>query len=249
MPCSNTTNLSKTSVSLSGHSGNTESLDNTLSTFTSGYTNGIDHFVVIEDFADGNFTFEFAESPVDLLGDGTTIDLDFNELSLSLSEVKLAELGGGEDSDNLAVLSDSIKISVDGFLALLFFLPSLGILGEGLLLGVNPVLVESSLEFLWDVLSPNGGECSETSWGFDVTNNTNDFHGWGFDDGDWLDDISLDDLLTFSLLVMSGDVGHTSLVTNEGGKMDWCLNIISWERSYSSSVVSCSSSWQVGEGA
>lgn len=93
MPSTDTTNLSETSVSLSGHSGNTESLDDTLSTVTLGHTNGIDHLVVVEDLSNGDFTFEFAESPVDLLSDGTSVNLDFNEVSLSLSEVELVELG------------------------------------------------------------------------------------------------------------------------------------------------------------
>lgn len=93
MPSTDTTNLSETSMGLSWHSSNTESLDNTFSTVTSGNTNGIDHLVIVEDFTNADFGFEFAESPVDLLGDGTTIDLDFNEVSLSLSEVELIELG------------------------------------------------------------------------------------------------------------------------------------------------------------
>ena len=74
-------------------------------------------------------------------------------MSLLLSEVELAQLGHSENSDNSAVLLDSFEISLDGFLALLIFLPSLGILGEGLLLGVSPVLVESSLEFIREMLS------------------------------------------------------------------------------------------------
>lgn len=76
-------------------------------------------------------------------------------MSLSLSEVELAELGGSENSDDLAVFLDSFEISLDVLLALFIFSPSLGVLREGLLLGVHPVLVESSLEFLRDVLSPD----------------------------------------------------------------------------------------------
>lgn len=249
MPSTDTTNLSETSVSLSWHSSNTESLDNTSSTFTSGNTNSINHLVVIEDFTDGNFIFEFAKSPINLLSNSATVNLDFNEVSLSLSEVELIELSWGKNSNNLTVLLDSLKISLDWFLALLILLPSLGILWEGLLLWLAPVLVESSLNLVGDVLSPDSSESSETSWGFDVTNKTNNFHCWGLNDGNWLNDISLDDLLTFSLFVVSGNVSHTSLVTNEGSEVNWSLYVISWERSDSTSVVSCSSSWQEGEWA
>jgi hypothetical protein len=49
MPSTDTSNLSKTSVSLSLELLGTESLDNTLVTFTLGYTNSINNFVVLED--------------------------------------------------------------------------------------------------------------------------------------------------------------------------------------------------------
>lgn len=249
MPSSDTTNLSKTSVSLSGHSGDTESLDDSFGSLTSGHTDGVDHFEVVEDLRDGDLAFEFAESPVDLLGDGASVDLDLEEVGLSLSEVELVHLGGGEDSDDLAVLLDSLEVSLDGLLALLVLLPSLGVLGESLLLGLAPVLVESSLDLVGDVLSPHGGQSSQASGGLDVTNQTDNLHGGSLDDGDWLDDISLDDLLTLSLFVVSGDVGHASLVADEGGEVDGGLDVVSGEGSDSASVVSCSSSGEVGKGA
>jgi len=49
MPSTNTGNLSETSVSLSLELLGTESLNNTLVTFTLGYTNGINNFVSFED--------------------------------------------------------------------------------------------------------------------------------------------------------------------------------------------------------
>ena len=59
----------------------------------------------------------------------------------------------------------------------------MGILGEGLLLGVHPVFIESSLELSAQMLSPDGGQSSETSGGFDVTNNTGNNDGGSFEDG------------------------------------------------------------------
>ena len=55
----------------------------------------------------------------------------------------------------LSVLLDHGDISLDGLLAILG-LPSLGSLGEGLLLGVVPASVESSLGFVGDVVGPDG---------------------------------------------------------------------------------------------
>ena len=46
----------------------------------------------------------------------------------------------------------------------------LGILGEGLLLTLVPVLVETALNLIAQVLSPDGGEGSKTARSFNVTN-------------------------------------------------------------------------------
>lgn len=110
-------------------------------------------------------------------------------MSLLLLEAGLSDLGVGEDSNDRAVLLDSLKLSGDGGTRVLLVL--LGVLGEGLLLGSVPVLVESPLELVRKVLGPNGGERSETSGGLDVTDNTNDDHGRGLDNGDSLDNLSL----------------------------------------------------------
>ena len=45
----------------------------------------------------------------------------------------------------------------------------LGVLGEGLLLALVPVFVESSLDLIAQVLSPDGGEGSKTARSFNVT--------------------------------------------------------------------------------
>lgn len=52
----------------------------------------------------------------------------------------------------------------------------LGVSGEGLLLRLVPVLVESALNLVAQVLSPDGGERSETTWSLNVANKTNSDH-------------------------------------------------------------------------
>ena len=76
----------------------------------------------------------------------------------------------------------------------LFVAPFLDVLGESLLLGVHPVFIESSLELSGQVLGPDGGQSSETSWGFDVTNNTADNNGRSFEDCASFDDFLLVEL-------------------------------------------------------
>lgn len=110
-------------------------------------------------------------------------------MSLLLLKTSLSDLGVGENSDDSAVLSDPLQLSGDGSSRGLGVL--LGVLGEGLLLGSVPVLVEPPLELIGKVLGPDGGEGSESSRGLDVTDDTDDDHGGSLDDGDGLNNLSL----------------------------------------------------------
>jgi len=58
MPGTDTSDLSETSMALSWKSGDTESLDDTCVSVTSGDGNGIDHLVLAEDLTDGDFLLE-----------------------------------------------------------------------------------------------------------------------------------------------------------------------------------------------
>jgi hypothetical protein len=75
------------------------------------------------------------------------------------------------------------------------------------------------------VLSPDGGQRSQSSGSLDVTDNTDDDHRWGLDNGNGLDDFSLVHLGSGSVKV-SDDVSHTGLVTHTGGEMDGLLGVI-----------------------
>ncbi len=110
-------------------------------------------------------------------------------MSLLLAELELSDLSVGNDTDNSAVLADSVQLAGNGVGLILSDL--LGVLGEGLLLGAVPVLVEASQDFLTQVSSPHGGQSAETLGGFDVTNNTDDDHGGSFNDGDGFNDFLL----------------------------------------------------------
>jgi len=75
------------------------------------------------------------------------------------------------------------------------------------------------------VLGPDGSEGSETSGGFNVTNNTDNNDGGSFEDGTSFDDFLLVELAAW-LINISEDVSHTSLEDGEGGKVDGLGSII-----------------------
>ncbi|KAF4354120.1 hypothetical protein G4B88_017005 [Cannabis sativa] len=102
-----------------------------------------------------------------LLEDSINRDLLLEE---TISKVHL--LGNGTTIDlNLH------KLSLNAFLSFFVFV-LLGVLGEGLLLGLAPVLVEPPLHLLAQMLSPDGVQGTKTTWSLHVTNNTNNNH-WG----------------------------------------------------------------------
>lgn len=233
MPSTDTGDLSQTLVGLSGQLLGSPSVGDTFETVTLGNTNDINALVLLEDGGDIDSLFKVVLGELDLVGNGTTVDLDLHQVCLLLLQTGLSELGVCQDSNDGAVLPDSLEFSTDGGTVGVGVL--LGVLGEGLLLGLVPVLVESSLDFVGQVFSPDGGQGSKTSGGLDVTDNTNDDHGRGLDDGNGLDDFSLVHLGSGSVKV-SDDMGHTSLVAHESGKMNRLGRIILGESLYSSSV-------------
>jgi len=141
MPSSDTSDLSETSMGLSGESLGTESGSDTFVTLTLGNTENVNHFILVEDLGNSDFLFEVLLGEIDLLGNGTTVNLDFLDMSLLLSEVELIELSVDDNSDDLAVFLDSVELSIN----ILGVRPFSNVLAESLLLGVHPVLVESSL--------------------------------------------------------------------------------------------------------
>merc|ERR1740117_178964 len=180
---------------------------------------GVDHVVLGEDVADRDELLEEAMAEVDLLGDGATVDLDLHQVSLLLAELDLADVGVGKHTHDVAVLLDALQLGVGSITTLGLVLGrTLGVLGESLLLGVVPVLVESALDLVVQVLGPHGGEGTKAAGGLDVANQTNNAHGGSLDDGDSLDNFLLVDLGS-GLVRLTEDVGHTGLVAHEGSEV------------------------------
>lgn len=239
MPSSDTSNLTETSVSLSAELLSTESLDDALVSLTLGDADGVDALVGLENFSNGDFLFEFAPSPVKLLGNSATVNLNFHNLGLVLSLLDLADLSGSEHTHNSAVLLDTGKVPLDRVLVLGVELVAVSVLGESLLLSVHPVLVESALHIVVELSGPDSLESAEATGGFDVTDETDDLHGWALEDSASVHNILLDDLLAFTTFLVLDDVGHACLVANESSEMNGLRSIISWEGSYATTMVSC----------
>jgi hypothetical protein len=169
-------------------------------------------------------------------------------VSLLLTEVQFANIGVGEHTDDVAVLLNALKFGVGAIAAFLLFVgEALGVLGEGLFLGVVPVLVESSLDLLIQVLSPDSGKGTETTGGLDVSDQTNNAHRGGLDDGDGFDDFLVVDLRS-GLCGLTEDVGHTGLVAHEGGEVAWLASVVLGELANTASVVGASFAGEKPEG-
>jgi len=157
MPSTDTGDLSETSMRFSGKFLGAPSAGHTLSSVTLGDTDAVGVVVLGEHGVDADLLLEEALGEVDLVGGAAAVDLELDDVSLLLLEWQELHLGVSNESHDLAVLLDL----VDGGLLAGFVLgPLLLVLGESEFLRLAPVLVESSLGFVTNVLSPDGLEGS-----------------------------------------------------------------------------------------
>lgn len=165
-------------------------MGNTFETTTAGDGDGINLFANFEDALNVDGLLEEGGSEVNLLGNITTVNLNFDDLSLLGFEVGEFWLGVGNQSDDTAFLLELVEV----FSELVWIL-----LAESLVLSESGdllwgLLVVSALARFSDVISPDSVSLAETSWGQDVTSDTSANHGWGIENGDVTNDL-LDGLL------------------------------------------------------
>lgn len=98
-------------MSLSGELGDLPSLNDSCSSITFGDSADVNVFVVFKDLSNSDFLLELRLSPVDLLGNVSSVDLNLNNMSFLLSEVEEMDLSVSNNSDDSGVLLDSVKIS------------------------------------------------------------------------------------------------------------------------------------------
>mmetsp|Transcript_7897 Transcript_7897/g.14616 ORF Transcript_7897/g.14616 Transcript_7897/m.14616 type:complete len:321 (-) Transcript_7897:177-1139(-) len=223
MPRSDTSDLSQTTVSLSRKTSDTPTGSHTLVTTTLGNTNNINVLVLVEDGINGDFLFEQALGKVHLGSGISTVDLDLHDMSLLQPKIELLHLGVGNNTDNGAEFLDAFQLGINVLAAILRVL--LGILGEGLLLGSVPVLVQASLELFVQVLGKDSCESAKAIGGFDVSDHTYDDHGGSFNDRNGIDDFTLVHEGTRTIHT-TDDVSHTGFVSSERGKVRGIARVV-----------------------
>lgn len=225
MPSSDTSNLSVTSVRLLLEMPDSPSVHDTLESVTLGDSNNIDNLVLSEDVIDSDLLLEEAVGEVDLISSSlSTIDLDFEDVVLLLSEVGEVVLSVGNSSHDGGVLFDSVELDFN----------FLGILGlsliarEGFLLGLNPVLVEPAEGSLVEMVGPDSSKGSESSGGLDVSDQSDDLERRGLNDGDGFNFFLL---VEFGLgsVDFSEDVSHACFEASEGCEVGSLGSVISGE--------------------
>lgn len=234
MPSTDTADLSVTSVGFFLEMTDAPSFHDAGESLALGDTDNVEKFVLLEDRVDSDFLFEEGVGEGDLLGGGlSSVDLDFEDVVLLLSEVAHeVVLSVDDSSDNGTVFFNSVELH----------LHLLGVLGlglvsaEGFLLGVDPVLVESSESALVEVVGPNSGESSEAAGGFDVSDESDNLQGRSFDDSDGFYFFLFVEF-GFGSVDVSEDVGHSCLESTEGCEVRSLGSVVSGEGSDSSVVV------------
>jgi len=155
-------------------------------------------------------------------------------MSFFVFKVNFFWLGVNKGSYYLTVADNSVisKVSIFfGVVSLVFF--------KTFLFGFVPIFIESSFNGFVKGLSPNSCKSSKTSWGFYITDKTNNFHWWSFNNGNGFITFFIIDLRSWSL-DMSDYMCHTGFPSHKSGKVAWFGGIISWERSDLTSMLSCS---------
>jgi len=215
MPSSDTSHLPQALVSFTGQFLGMPTGSYTFESMTLCYANNINAFIHAEDITNRDLLLKVLPGKIDFVGNASTIQLDLHNVSFLLPAPQNLHLGMHDDSDNRAVLGDLLQVLVNLFLAQVIG-PLRARLGEGLLLGLRPVLVETTLAFLSNVFSPDSLEGAHAAWGVDVTNNANTNNWRSLQNGDCLDNFFFIDLGSRPV-DLTNNVSHTSFVAHETG--------------------------------
>jgi len=214
VPRTDARNLTQTSVSLTRQTGDAPTGDDAFETFTLGDGNDVNHFVLLEDGVNRDSLLKELETKVNLVRDRATVDLNFHHVRLLLLQVlHFSNLRVRDDSDDVARLFQRFQILFDGAVRVL-----LRVLLERLLLGLEPVLVESTLDFVGQVFRPHRLDASQTLRRSSVADETDDDHLRALDNSHRFARFLLVQLGT-RLVHISDDVRHAGFETHKGSQV------------------------------
>lgn len=216
VPSSNTSHSSVTSMGLFGEMLSSVSLHDSLGSFSLSDSHDVHMIILLEHTVHSDFLFEQSSGEIHLLGHISSIDLDFHDVVLLLSEIQLVHLSSGNHSHHSSILLDSIDFHFNRLVLLVIMF--LGVLGESLLLAVHPVLVESSQSVLIQLLSPDSGQGSQSSGSIHISHHSDHSHRRSLNDGHSFHHFLLVQFGSSSVH-FSQNVGHSCLESSESSQM------------------------------
>ena len=88
-------------------------MGNTLGSVTRSDTDHVNDLVLLKHALDVDGLLKVRLGKLDLVGDAASVDLDLHQVGLLLDQTGLPDLGVGEDTDDGAVLPDSLELTGD----------------------------------------------------------------------------------------------------------------------------------------
>mmetsp|Transcript_56803 Transcript_56803/g.89945 ORF Transcript_56803/g.89945 Transcript_56803/m.89945 type:complete len:307 (-) Transcript_56803:242-1162(-) len=181
MPGANAGHFSKATVSLAHQTGDAPAGHHAVEALALGGTNDIDHLILGEDILNLHLLLKETHHEVHLVRSAATIHLNLLDVRLLLAD-HFANLRVTNSPNHLAVLLGPFHLSVHGTSLLALFLPALLVLGEGLLFGGVPRLVEAPLALLRQMSRPDRGQRTKTTGSLHVAHETHHHHWWALQD-------------------------------------------------------------------
>jgi len=226
MPRSNTSDFAQTAVRLARKTTDSPTRDDPLESLPLGNPDDVDVFVLAEHRVNGHFLFKERLCEIKLGLGVSAVDLNFHDVCLFETQVELLDLRVCNDPNNGAELDNAIEFGLNVGAVVVGVL--LGVFGERLPLGLVPVLVQTSLEFVAQVLGKHGGEGAETARSFDVPDDAHNDHGRRFEDGHGVHHFALVHQRSGTVHV-ANHVRHAGLVAAERGQVRTLGGIVAGE--------------------
>merc|ERR1719221_1900104 len=225
VPRADTSDLPQSAMGLPHQTCDSPASDNSLNSLALGHSDAINHLVLRETVCDLDSLLKETPNEIHFLRNRTSIHLDLFDVSPLLPNLHFGDLGVADCPDTMAILLDAVELCCHRLPILARLAPALLILGEGLLLGLVPVLVEPPLALLAQVSCPNTCKGAHATRSLDVSDEPHHHHRWSLKHSHRLADFLFVDLRSRPIC-LANNVRHPSLVSHEGCEMRLLRRII-----------------------